>query len=364
MMKRQIRIPLMIIALVVLIGSILLYNYFSNKSELPVENGMEAGKGAQAGKQKSRGPIPVTVYVADYITIDEGIRSMGTLMANEEVEIASEISGKIDKITFNEGSKVTKGSLMVKVNDDDLQAQLKRAKFQRDMLKDKLERNRILLSKDAISREAFDQIETDYNMVEADVQLLNVKIDKTEIRAPFDGVVGFRYVSLGSYLQPNALIAKLVDYSKLKLEFSIPEKYVSKSLMGEEVQFTTEGSQRVNRARIYAVDPTVDVKTRTITIRALYDNASLSLFPGMFAKVTLGKRSGRTIVIPTESVTPEIDGTSVWLVKNDKAVKTSVKTATRTETMIEIVSGINRGDSVITTGLMQVKEGARVQVTN
>lgn len=362
-MKYRKRILFIILTVVICTAGILLYRY-SSTSRIG-EGTQPAAKTAKGGggNQGSR-VIPVKVYVADYITIEEGIRSMGTLVANEEVDISSEIAGKVEKIYFDEGSRINKGQIMIKVNDDDLQSQLKRSLFQRKLMSEKLERNRILLEKDAISREAFDQIETDFNMNEADIQLLEVRIDKTEIKAPFAGVVGFKYISPGSYLQPSTPIAKLVDYSKLKLEFSIPEKYISPNLRGMDITFTTENSPRINKAKVYAVDSKVDIKTRTITLRALYDNADGILRPGMFAKVSLGGKSGQTIAIPTEAIISEAQGKSVWTVKNNRAVLTPVVTATRTDTMVEVTKGLAVGDSVIITGLMQLREGSEVQVND
>ena len=365
-MVRKSKITLLILIPVIAVGAIVLYNYFSSRSpEAPdPERAAAAQEKENKGKGRGNRVIPVTVHIADYMQLEEGIRAVGTLLPNEEVDISSEIAGKVEKITFQEGTPVKKGALLVKVNDEDLQSQLKRAVFQRDLLKEKLGRNRILLEKDAISREAFDQIETDYNMVEADIQLLQVKIDKTEIRAPFDGVIGFRYISLGSYVQPNTLVARLVDYSKLKVEFSIPEKYHHESRVGSPISFTTEGNKTINRATIYAIDPKVDEKTRTVSMRALFDNSSMRLLPGMFASVTTGQKTGTTLQIPTEAIVPEADHKKVWVVRNNHAISVPVETGVRGETMVEITKGLQKGDSVIVTGLLQIRENSPLQITN
>ena len=319
-----------------------------------------AGKGDKPGKD-----IPAEIFVAGFESLQEGIRSVGTLLPNEEVDISSEIAGKVVQINFEEGSFVKKGSLLVKVDDRDLQAQLKRAEFQRDLLKERLERQRILLDKDAVSREAFDQVQTDYQMVEADIELLRVKIDRTEIRAPFDGVIGFRSVSLGSYIQPSTLIARLVDRSSLKVEFSVPEKYIFANLNGKPVTFTTEGGTETYRACIYAVDSKSDPKTHTITLRAFYPNEGMRLMPGMFARVTIGAdMRQRALMIPTEAIIPQMEGKSIWLLRNGKAEPVPVETGVRTERMIEVTEGIVAGDSVIVTGLMQLRQGAPVSVSS
>ena len=158
------------------------------------------------------------------------IQAVGTLLPNEEVDLVAETTGKIVGIYFKEGQHVEKGALLLKVDDSDLQAQLKRALFQQKLLSEKLERQRILFEKDAVSREEFDQVQTDYNLIEADISLLKVKIDKTELRAPFAGVLGFRNVSLGAYLQPSTIVTRLVDDGLLKVEFSVPGKICGKSI--------------------------------------------------------------------------------------------------------------------------------------
>jgi membrane fusion protein (multidrug efflux system) len=307
--------------------------------------------------------LPVNAYIAHVSYLSNGIHAVGSLVANEEVDLTSETAGKVIAINFQEGSHVKKGDLLVKINDDDLVAQLERAQFQLKLLTEQLERQRILLEKDAVSRESFDKVQTDYNMVAADISLYKARIEKTEIRASFGGVVGFRYVSDGSFVQPGTKVARLVDNLSLKVEFSIPEKYVSLPLMGSDVAFEVEGFTQTFRAKVYAVDSKVDTKTRTISLRAHYRNEHELLFPGMFASVMLiTSQSENAIQIPTEAVVPEMNGKSVWVVRGGKAVATPINTGVRSDLMIEVLSGITAGDTVITTGLMQLRPGVAVQV--
>jgi len=362
-MTRKPKTILLIFIIIVAVGAILLYNYFSTRSPQAPSAQSATGSGTPGGGRTGR-VLPVAIYVADFRQLDEGIRSVGTLLPNEEVNISSEIAGKVEQIAFDEGAFVKRGGILVKVNDDDLQAQLKRSVFQRDLLYDKLERNRILLDKDAISREAFDQIETDYNMIQADIQLLQVRIDKTEIKAPFDGIIGFRYIGLGSYVQPGTLVARFVDNSKLKVQFSINEKNINKIRNGNWISFTTEGDRTINRARIYAIDPTIDEQTRTVAMRAMYENAGMRLKPGMMARVTAGEKSGNTLQVPTEAIVPDAASMKVWIVRSGRAVSTPVTTGIRSEKMIEVTAGLMPGDSVIVTGLLQVREGSQVLVSN
>ncbi|MDE5611236.1 MAG: efflux RND transporter periplasmic adaptor subunit [Odoribacter sp.] len=312
----------------------------------------------------SRGKLPVTGIVAQYSMTANGVPVTGSMLANEEVELVAEIVGKVRKIYFQEGSFVKAGQLLLKVDDADLQAQLTRSEFQKKLLSEKLERQRILLERESISREAFDQLQTDYNMLEADIELLKVKISRTEIRAPFDGEMGFRYVSEGSYVQPSSKIATIVDNSVLKFEFSIPERYADNALKNREVYFQVTGSDKLYSASVYAVDPLIDVKTRMILLRARFQNKNHELMPGMFAKGTIsfgGKNA--FIAVPTEAVVPEMNGKRLWVVRNGKAVSVPVETENRDEKNVGVVSGIVVGDTVLTGGLMQLREGMAVNVT-
>ena len=311
----------------------------------------------------SSGALPVNVHIAAPSDLLNGIRTVGTLVANEEVDLTSETAGKVVNIYFKEGSHIKKGDLLAKIYADDIVAQLDRAEQQIKLLSEQVERQRILLEKDAVSRESFDKVQTDYNMTAADISLYKARIEKTEIRAAFDGVVGFRYVSEGGFVQPGTKVARMVDNSALKVEFSIPGKYLSLQLMGREAAFQVEGFPQVFRAKVYAVDPKVDPKTRTIALRAYYENRNELLLPGMYATVTLiTSQSSRAIQVPSEAIVPEMDGKSVWLVRNGKAVATKIETGVRSEAMVEVTSGLAPGDSVITTGLMQLRPNMAVSI--
>ena len=321
------------------------------------------GKGDESGMGQGRNaPIPAQVFVVNAAKFSNGIQAVGTLLANEEVEIISEITGKVVGVYFEEGKTVTKNQLLVKVDDSDLQSQLKRAEHQLKLASERLERQKILLDKDAVSREEFDQVQTDYNILLEDIELLKIKIDKTEIRVPFGGTIGFRNVSIGSYLQPNTSIGHLSDQHELKIEFSIPERYVSTSLVGKKIVFKTEISNQTYEAVVYAVDPKVDITTRTVLVRGKYQNTKGMLKSGMFVRLTLvtDNLSG-VILIPTEAIVPEMDGKKVWVVVDGKAQSRMVTTGFRSNNNIEILSGLEVGDSIMVTGLMQVREGSLIK---
>lgn len=320
------------------------------------------GQGQIAGRGEG-GQLPVTGIIIQPSYLNEGIRSAGSLLANEEVDIVSKVSGKVTGIYFREGSKVTKGDLLVKIYDDDLQAQLRRSEIQEKMLAEKLERQRVLLEKDAVSREAFDQLQTDYNVILADINLLKVRIAETEVRAPFDGEIGFRYVSEGTYVTPSVKIAHLTDVSYLKLEFAISEKYVSQNLMGKNISFQTEGYPDTFEATVYAVDYRIDETTRNIGVKTRFDNRQGRLVPGMWASLMLiTEEKHDAIQVPTESIVPVMDEKRIWIARNGRADLIPITTGLRKAAEIEVLSGLNQGDTILITGLMQLRQGLPLNV--
>ena len=328
------------------------------------ESARPAGPGPGAGGGRQAQALPVSIHIVEYGEISYGEAYMGTLKANEIVDISSQTSGKVVEIAFDEGQWVEKGKLLVKIDDLDLQAQLKRAEHQSALAAEKLERQRILFAKDAVSREAFDQAQTDYNIIMADIELLKVRIDRTEVRAPFSGVLGFREIGVGSFVQVGAKITQLVDVATLKLEFSIPEANVMELKDNMVARFYIRGTDRVFTAKVYAIDPVLDDVTRTIIIRARYDNRDRMLRTGMSAsRISLvSEQATRGLLVPSEAVVPEVSGRIVWLVRNGRAVSVPVNTGNRSENMVEIVGGVAQGDTLITSGLLQVRQGLPVQV--
>ncbi|CDN32897.1 putative Co/Zn/Cd efflux system membrane fusion protein [Mucinivorans hirudinis] len=367
MKKRKIRTILIVVIPLLLVGGYLVNKFLLNQNDIPSDAHptpatQQGGRGGGGGGRA----IPVTVAVVELEPIYDGITVAGTIKPNEEVDLSGEIAGKIVSINFQEGSKVKKGDVLVQINDDDLQAQLKRYEFQQENLHRKLERQRVLFEREAISGEAFDQVQTEYNMLLADIDLLKVRINRCKIKAPFDGVVGFRSVSEGSYLQAGAKVARLVDNDKLKLEFSIPERYKYLPLVGSTI-FFTNGAFEGKRfsAKIYAMEPRNDENTRSIVLRALHNNSDNKFVPGMYLSVTIPtSETASAMMIPTEAVISAIDSKSVWVVRSGRPVQTNIETGMRLADKIEVTKGLQVGDSVVITGLMQMREGAQIKVTN
>ena len=306
--------------------------------------------------------LPVSMQVIKPESFTETLSVIGSIEANESVVLKSEISGKITGIFFSEGERVEKGTLLIKVYDDDLQAQLTKAKANLRLTEDVEARQRQLLEREAISRQEYDVAYTNLQIAQADVALLTAQISKTEIKAPFDGTIGFRKVSPGEYITPGVDIASLVDDNPAKIQFSVPEKYAQMLGSNTVIRYRLEGSPIERKATVYAVAPYIDPSTRTLQLKALTPNPNGILKPGAFARIEVMMETQHNVVlIPAESILSESAGQKVYLYKGAKVKPVMVETGTRTNNRVEIVRGIVPGDTVITTGIMQIT--ARTTVT-
>ena len=303
----------------------------------------------------ARAALPVNMQVVKPENFTETLPVTGSIEANESVILKSEVSGKITGIHFSEGQKVTKGTLLIKVYDDDLQAQLTKAQANLKLNEDLEARQRQLLDKEAVSRQEYDVSYANLQAAQADVALLESQISKTEIKAPFDGTIGFRKISPGEYITPGTDIASLVNDNPAKIQFSVPEKYSQMLGRNTVIKYRLEGQPGERTASVYAVEPTIDQSTRTLQLKALTPNPNGRLIPGAFAKIEVQMETqSNTILIPAESILSESAGQKVYLYKGGKVQPIMVETGTRTNNRVEIVLGISPGDSVITTGMMQI----------
>lgn len=295
----------------------------------------------------------------------ENIRTTGSLMPDEEVDLSFETSGKITEIHFREGTEVKKGELLAKVNDRPLQAELKKLEAQIPLATDRVFRQKALLEKDAVSQEAYEQVNTDLEKLYADIELVKARIAQTELRAPFDGIIGLRFVSEGSYASPSTIIARMTKIKPLKLAFSVNERYAAEIRNGTKLTFTTEGSLREHEATVYAVEPRIDLQTRTVMARALYPNTSGALQPGRSASIEIRLQEIKNAVtIPSESVIAEMGRSIAYLYKGGKAHQIELDRGLRTESEVQVLRGVNPGDTLIVTGVMQLRDGMDVVIDN
>ena len=322
----------------------------------------EKDKKKLATKAKG-GKTSVIVMVVNPTRLDDLVNSNGTILPNEEVEIRSEISGRIVTLNIKEGDLVRKGTTLLHINDEDLQARLKKLGYNKKLAEDNEARQKRLLEKEAISQREYDIAVNSVNTVSADMEDLSAQIQKMTLKAPFDGIIGFRFVSLGSYISPTTKIASLTNTNPAKIEFAIPAKYSSIVRVGSKIDFSVENSEQKFIGTVYAIDPKIDPDTRTLQIRAIAPNPTHKLIPGSFARVELVLKSkGSAIMIPTEAIIPEQKGNKVFVVKNGKAISVKVQLGTRSDKNVEVLSGLSTGDTLITTGIMQVKPDGEVDI--
>lgn len=344
---------IVITVLAVLLGGMIIYRITKNKSENE--------KGGDKGGKKPA--ITVSAIIVKPQDFSNTISLSGSIEANEQIEIRSEVSGVVESISFSEGTYVAKGQVLLKVNDVELRAQLAQAKTKESLASENERRARLLLQKEAISQEEYDIASADFKSMKAQTQLIQAQIGKTSIRAPFSGKIGLRSISPGSYITPTTLIANLVSTNQLKITFSIPEKYSAQISKGNEVRFTVPNMTGQFTAKVYAMEPAIEMATRTMKIRAITNNFTGRLLPGTFANVALALNNVQdAIIIPTEAIIPIQGGKKVFIANNGKAKEVEVETIARTDKDVVVTSGLKIGDTVLTSGTMALKEEAAIKV--
>jgi len=325
--------------------------------------GGKGGKDAKGGKGKG-GPVPVMVQIVKDTVFNNTINVTGTVDPNERVSLTSQAAGNITGIYFNEGSQVTKGQVLVRVYDADLQATLKQTEYQIQLAKENEYRNRTLLQKEAVSKQEYDTSLSSYNTLKAQADGIRAQLTRTVVRAPFSGTIGLRNVSPGGYLTPQTTIATLVNTNPMKITFSIPERYRSLVKAGTKISFNIASSRKNFSATVYAIDPEVDAVSRTVTVRARAQNPNNEITAGGFAKISMVlEQSTRTIMVPTQCVVPDLKSSKVFIARNDTAYARPVKTDVRTDTQIEIIDGLKPGDSLIISGIIQMRPKVPLKIT-
>jgi len=221
-----------------------------------------------------------------------------------------------------------------------------------------------LYKREGVSLQEFEIAKAEADQVDAELNLINVQLEKRTIRAPFNGLLGLRQVSEGSYLSPGATIVNLVSLNPINVEFSVPERYGRGINKGTKVQFVLDGSNDPLSAIVVAKESNVDATTRTLKLKAEAPNPNGRILPGAFANVSVNLRSfAGAIMIPTQAILPDLEGKKVFVFKGGKATSVDVETGIRREDFIQVTKGLSIGDTVITTGIMQIRPGAEVNIT-
>ncbi|MDD2298941.1 MAG: efflux RND transporter periplasmic adaptor subunit [Fermentimonas sp.] len=328
------------------------------------ENGGLGNQPSQGGGQgTARSELVITATILKPQTLNNMFRIRGVLLPDEEVDLTFESSGKITDIYFEEGTFVKEGTLLAKVNDAPLQAELKKLESQLPLAEDRLYRQQTLLDKDAISQETYQSVATQLETLKADIELVKARIKQTELRAPFSGVLGLRQVSEGAYASPNVVVSNLTKISPLKIEFSLTENFVNLIRPGSEVAFMVDNSLDVHNATVYAIESRLDVSTLSLFARARYDNSDGKIKPGQSASVQIKlDEINDAIVIPSISSIKEMGRDIAYVYKNGVAQEVEIITGMRTAASVEIVNGLSVGDTLLTTGVMQLRSGMPVRI--
>lgn len=324
---------------------------------------ISAGCSQSDGESKGGGPQPLAVetVVLTPEPIENKILSTGTLLANEEVELRPEVSGRVVDVHFEEGSRVRQGDLLLKLNDRELAAELKRKQLEEKLAADEARRKQGLFDIKGISQEEYDRATNALHMAEAEREVIESQLAKTELVAPMNGVVGLRYVSVGTYVTPQLRVATLQKVDTLKVEFSVPEKYAGRLVAGSDVRVDV-GDDTGRAGMVYAVESKVDPATRTLKARARLPNKDGRMIPGSFARVEITlERIPDAIVVPAAALVPQLEGERVFVCENGKARSVTVTTGLRTDRSVQITSGLAQGDTLILTGLLQVSDGTAVR---
>lgn len=354
-MKKSIKASLYIFIVIIILGIII---YPKVKPE-------EASPQEQEASSANNSALRIDVTVIKPKRIENIIKITGAILANESVSLRSEISGKVENIYFQEGQRVKKGDLILSINDDEIVAQLEGLKYTQQ-LSERIEyRQRQLLEKEAISKEEYDIALTTLQTTQSDIKETEARLAKHKIYAPFNGIVGLRQVSEGSYISPSDLVANMYNINPIKIEFSVPGKYTPLVNKGDKINFTVEASDNEFEGTIYAMEPRIDPQTRTLQIRAICDNDEEVLIPGQFANINyILDVLPSALMIPSEAIIPELNSHKVFTYKNGIAEQASISIGLRTENEVQAIKGINAGDTVITSGILQVRQGTPVSINS
>lgn len=309
-------------------------------------------------------PVEVTTAFAD--TVVDAIVATGQVEALQQIELRPEVEGRVVGLLFREGARVAEGTPLVKIDDAELKAQAERARADRDLARQSLERTRQLLAEKAAAAADLERAEATARSSQASLDLLELRLARTVVRAPFSGVVGQRLVSLGDYVNTGSRLLTLQTVSPQRITFSVPERYAGSLKIGQGVAFQVAAlAAKSFHARVDFVDPVVTLPGRTITVKAIADNSQGTLQPGMFIEARLATEvRPSAVIIPEEAIVPTAGAAWAWVVEGDKVTRREVELGVRSPGFVEVRKGIDVGDRVVVGGIDRLTDGASVRATD
>jgi membrane fusion protein (multidrug efflux system) len=329
---------------------------------LTLSSACDEENGAALNGAKENNTLEADYYLAKPQLLENSLTTVGTLIPGEQAMLSAQVAGKVVSISFDEGSEVPEGKLLVRLDNRQWLAQKANLESQLETSDKNLERKNKLIDISGISQEALDEAKVNNASLKAQLNEIEVMLDHTTIRAPFSGKTGLRKVSVGSYLSAGDPVTSIAQLNPLKLEFSVPERYAGQIKNGQTITFNVEGLDSTFTGKVYASEPSINEASRALKIRARVDNKARKIIPGAFADVELELESvPDAIMIPTEAIVPQLNEQIVYRFKNGKAEGVTVKTGVRQPRLIQIEKGLNPGDTIIVSGLLQIKEGMPVK---
>ncbi len=318
---------------------------------------------ASAGRPAGPPVSSVDAYIVKTTPLADNLELPGSIIANEETAVNPEISGRLVYLNKAEGRTVGKGTLLAKIYDGDLVAQLNKLKVQVQVAEQTSKRYNELLKINGISQQEADMARLDINNLKADINIVRSNIMRTEIRAPFSGTLGLKNISPGAYVTPQTIITTIRQNSQLKLDFTLPERYSNKVKIGQLIGFTSEGNLKNYNARITATESGVSEENRSLMVRSMVTNNDGKLLPGQFVKVkTTFDPDPDAIMIPSQAIIPQARGKKVAVYRNGVASFEDVTTGARDSSNVQVINGLKVGDTIITTGLMSLKPDGKVKL--
>ncbi len=305
--------------------------------------------------------VATDAFVVKRETVTDELQTTGTIAANQEVDLVSEVARKLIRVYAREGSYVSQGTLLFKLDDADLLAKKRRIALQEKLAKLDEKRFRELLATEAVNQQEYDKVLTNLNVLQAELAMIDVDLTKTEIRAPFAGKLGLKRVDVGAYVTPSTVLSSIDDVSRVEINFTIPEKYAADVRAGQFIRFTTENHSRPVAGRIIAAEPKLEANTRSLLVKAVSQNKSGNLVPGSSAKIMFALHVAQDgILVPTQALIPDAKGYSLFRIRDGKAERRTVKTGNRTKGLVQILDGLSIGDTVLTTNLLRLDTGVPV----
>jgi membrane fusion protein (multidrug efflux system) len=320
---------------------------------------------AIVGPQGPKKATPVEAMIIRTTKESNIIKISGNIMSNEEVNLQSQIAGVVTEVNFTEGAHINKGDLLIKIDDAQYQAQLQKDEVAKQLDQLTADRTKKLLDINGVSQQDYDIALNNLNSVIADMKLIQVSIGYCNIKAPFDGVIGLKNVSPGSYLTTSTVIADIEELSPIKIDFFVPEKYSGLLHKNDSIDFNVAGYNETFKGTIYAIDPKIDQSSGGLHIRALTPNKDGKLLPGQFANISIPlSHTDSAIMVPTEAVNPKVIGQDIYVYKGGVAASVSIQLGIRTDSTVEVTQGLHSGDTIIIRGSMVIYPGSKVSLNH